>query len=162
MVKDKKLYIGFSFFLVIITILLLFCVYIVFKGNNKTYDNSVTAYLKYNNLQVEEIDINKINSKVTNYDFSVIGFSVNKNISYDIILTSNIDDISVTLVELNQDNQELDITNKNKISSDTVLFSDNIKSGEVAYGKNFRLKIVANKKISHDADIKIKLKINNN
>lgn len=134
--KDKLLFIGFSFLLVMVGM----GIYFVLNGlvANKEGFKSVVK-LHYLDEEVKEIRITKeeINFSIT---ASVIGDYLDYNLN---ISNSNNTSLSCELYEV-IDDSPIKIKSINSDLDNIKIYSDSIESGEIGYGKKFKLVIKAN------------------
>lgn len=116
--------------------LLVICLIICGCTNtSKTTSSSIS--LKYNGSTVEEIEIS---SSTT--DFSVVGSSIGESLDYKIVINSKISDNLSSKVKLHEldSNDNIVSTNDYLLNQENeIIYEGTIISGEVAYGKRFRL-----------------------
>ena len=138
----------------IIIIAVVFCFFII--GCTKT-TNSVSSNvsIKYGDNEVENISIG-----LTITEFNVVGSAVNGNINYKIFLQNNSnEEIESTgiLEELDVNDSIISSKSFNILSGDNVIYEGSIISGEVAYGKKFRLTIYDDNFIDNANNYMIKI-----
>lgn len=131
--KDKLLFIGFSFLLVMVGM----GIYFVLNGlvANKEGFKSVVK-LHYLDEEVKEIRIT--NEEI---EFSVTASVIGDYLDYDLnIINSNNNSLSCELYEVIDDSQvkiKSIVSDLNQIK----IYNDSVESGEIGYGKKFKLVI---------------------
>ena len=119
-----------------ILFIILLCIIVTGCTNNTSKESSSTVSLKYNGNEVDEIVINSSNTT-----FNVVGSAVGENLTYKIVFISTLGAVNNKVVLEEIDSTENVISSKeiNINAVENVIYEGNIISGEVAYGKIFKL-----------------------